>query len=91
MRYTRRNLVRQVEYIGEVLDDGHLSLPDEVREKLELKPTSLVQVVLAVPEANDADVEEAWNVFRDMGQSATKGKLDHPSEQHDQHLYKRDE
>ncbi len=79
--------MKQVEYLGEVLADGHLSLPGEVKEKLALKPASQVQVVLAVPEAKGEETDEAWDLFRQMGHDSEPGKLSSPSDKHDLYLY----
>ena len=36
--------MKQAEYTGKVLEDGHLSLPESVRKQLGLQPSTLVQV-----------------------------------------------
>ncbi len=87
---TRSIDVKQVEYIGEVLDDGHLSLPEKVKEELALKPASVVQVVLAVADAAGEDVDKAWELFRSMGNNAAQGNLSNPAKEHDKYLYGRD-
>jgi hypothetical protein len=79
--------MKQAEYIGEVLEDGHLSLPEFVRQQLGLEPSAQVQVSVTVPEADPADVQEAWACFRQMGQDANSGKLANVSTNHDQYLY----
>lgn len=79
--------MKQAEYMGEVLEDGHLSLPESVRQQLGLEPSAVVQVSVTVPEANPANVQEAWARFRQMGKNATSGKLSNVSTDHDQYLY----
>ena len=44
--------MKQAEYMGEVMEDGHLSLPESVRKQLGLEPSALVQVTVAVPETD---------------------------------------
>ena len=79
--------MKQAEYMGEVLEDGHLSLPESVRQQLGLEPSAVVQVSVTVPETGPTDVQEAWTRFRQMGQNATPGKLSNVSTDHDQYLY----
>ena len=82
--------MKQAEYVGEVLGDGHLSLPESVRKQLDLQPSALVQVVLSVPESDREEVQDAWEVFRKMGQEAVAGRLPKASTEHDQYLYGRE-
>ena len=82
--------MRHAEYVGEVLGDGHLSLPESVRKQLDLHPSELVQVVISVPEPDREDVQEAWELFRRMGQNAGAGRLANASSDHDRYLYGRD-
>lgn len=82
--------MKTVEYIGEVLPDGHLSLPDEVKKKLGLNPHCSVKITITVDteeKPNPLDVEKAWEVFRNMGKNATGGKLPNASTNHDHYLY----
>ncbi len=83
----KMNTVRQEEYMGEVLNDGHLSLPEEVRQRLSLKPLSVVKVVITLTPPETASTNDAWNLFRSMGRSAEPGMLDKSAEDHDRHLY----
>ena len=79
--------MKQAEYIGEVMKDGHLSLPESVREQLDLEPLTLVRVTIAVPETERADAREAWKLFQQMGQDAVPGRLTDTSTDHDSYLY----
>ena len=81
------NTVRQEEYMGEVLVDGHLSLPDGVRQRLSLKPSSVVKVVITLTRPDTESTNEVWNLFRSMGRSAEPGILEKSAEDHDRHLY----
>lgn len=79
--------MKVIEYIGEVLPDGHLSLPDEVQKKLGLSPHSSVKVTIAVEELRKIDEQKGWEVFRQMGKDAVAGKLSNASTKHDRYLY----
>lgn len=79
--------MKQAEYMGEVMEDGHLSLPESVRKQLGLEPSALVQVTVAVPETGQKDVQQAWACFRQMGRDAVSGRLSNLSTDHDQYLY----
>ena len=83
--------MKQAEYVGEVLGDGHLSLPEAVRKELDLQPSALVQVVLSVPEADKEEMQEAWKLFQEMGREATPGRLPKAAAEHDRYLYGRKE
>ncbi len=83
--------MKQAEYIGEVLEDGHLSLPEAVRKELALQPAAQVRVTIAVPEAGKGEVKDAWELFKTMGQDAIPGQLSNPSSDHDRYLYNKEE
>ena len=79
--------MKQAEYIGEVKEDGYLTLPESVRKQLNLQPSALVRVTIAVPDTDQADVQEAWKLFRQMGQEAVPGRLPNAATDHDRFLY----
>ncbi len=79
--------MKVIEYIGEVLPDGRLSLPDEIQKELGLSPHSSVRVTIAVEEARKIDEKKGWEVFRRMGENAVAGKLSDVSTNHDHYLY----
>ncbi len=79
--------MKVIEYIGEVLPDGHLSLPDEIQKELELSPHSSVRVTIAVEEPRKIDEKKGWEAFRRMGENAVAGKLSNASVNHDRYLY----
>lgn len=81
------NTVRREEYIGEVLSDGHLSLPDAVRERLKLTPSSIVKVVITHEIMENERANKAWNLFRSLGRTAVPGILTNSAEEHDRYLY----
>lgn len=49
--------MQAIEYYAEVLEDGHLSLPKEVRESLKLKHNSKVRVLLLSSEKSEEFLE----------------------------------
>jgi hypothetical protein len=79
--------MKVVEYIGEVLPDGHLSLPDEIQKKLGLSPHSSVRVTIAVEEPRKIDEKKGWEVFRQMGKNAASSGSSDVSTNHDHYLY----
>jgi hypothetical protein len=83
------NPVKQEEYIGEVLSDGHLSLPDAVRQRLSLVPASIVKVYITVENMEKECTANAWTLVRSMGRAAATGKLKNSAEEHDRYLYKK--
>jgi len=84
-----KDTAKQEEYIGEVLSDGHLSLPDVVRQRLSLAPSSIVKVVITLENMEKESATNAWNLFRSMGRPATTGKLTNSAEEHDRYLYEK--
>jgi hypothetical protein len=83
----RLNAMKVIEYIGEVLPDGHLSLPDEVQKQLGLSLHRSVKVTIAVEDSRVLDEKKGWEAFRRMGQDAADSKLPNASTKHDQYLY----
>ncbi len=79
--------MKEVKYIGEVLPDGRLSLPDEIQKELGLSPHSNVKVTITVEDSYALDEEKGWEAFKRMGQNAVAGKLSDVSIKHDQYLY----
>ena len=77
--------MKVVEYIGEVLPNGYLSLPDEVRK--ELGRHTQVKVTLTVETPSTPDAQTGWQVFRDLGKDAIGGRLSEASTKHDEYLY----
>lgn len=77
------------EYEGIVLGDGHLSLPEEIRHRLNLWPQTVLQVKISKEDSQKENVNKAWNVLASMGRYAGEGKLDTASEYHDHYLYRK--
>ncbi len=64
--------VKTEEYIAEVMPDGHLSLPEKVAERFNLKLHSRVRVIIKKPEENFSDKAKRKSlgikkVISDMG------------------------
>jgi hypothetical protein len=80
-----------IEYEGEVLPDGELSIPQEVRQRLAATPHAAVRVTiqlltaLRTPAAEQA--EDAWEAFAQLGQNPEPGRLPEASVRHDEYLY----
>ena len=78
---------RVIEYVGEVLPDGHLSVPEEIRQTLAAAPHAQVQVTIRLLQPEVRLAREAWEAFRRMGQDAGPGRLPDAAAQHDRYLY----
>jgi len=79
--------MKQAEYVGEVLADGDLSLPESVRNALDLQPSARVRVMISVPETDPEEVKAAWTLFQQMGREAAPGQLPDAAVRHDEYLY----
>jgi len=81
--------MKQVEYIAEIQDDGDLSLPESIRQRLGLNPSTRVRVLLVVPEASQmAGYDDPWSLFHHMGEDAAEGNLHEAATFHDRYLNK---
>ncbi|MGH7965060.1 MAG: hypothetical protein ACRERD_25155 [Candidatus Binatia bacterium] len=82
---------RVIEYEGEVLPDGNLSVPQEIRQRLAATPRAAVHItiqILAAPRTPAlTPVEDAWDAFCQLGQSSDAGHLPDASVRHDEYLY----
>jgi hypothetical protein len=80
-----------IEYEGEVLPDGNLPLPQEVRQQLAATPHAAVRVTIqTLPPPQTSAVEQgedAWDAFCQLGQSPALGRLPEASVRHDEYLY----
>ena len=77
--------MKVIEYIAEVLPDGSLALPDDIRK--ELGSQTQVKVTLAVETSSMPDVQKGRQIFKDLGKDAVAGKLSNTSTKHDEYLY----
>jgi hypothetical protein len=80
-------MMKVIEYIGEVLPDGHLSLPNEIQKELGLSPHCSVKVTITVEGPRVLDEQKGWEAFRRLGQDATGSGLSDVSAKHDHYLY----
>lgn len=79
-----------IEYVGEVLPDGQLSVPEEVRQKLAAAvPHTHIQVTIRLLQSTADQEQAAWEAFLQMGQDAGPGRLSDASIQHDRYLYRK--
>lgn len=78
---------RVIEYVGEILPDGHLFVPEEVRQVLESASYTQLQVTIRFLQPEAEQVHEAWEAFRQLGQDAVPGHLPDAAMSHDQYLY----
>lgn len=80
-----------IEYEGEVLPDGNLPVPQEVRERLAATPHTAVRVTIQILTAlrtpAPTQIEDAWDAFCQLGQSPDLGRLPDASVRHDEYLY----
>lgn len=80
-----------IEYEGEVLPDGNLLIPQEVRQRLAATPHAAVRVTIQILTAPRTPVSEqaegAWEAFCQLGQSPDPGRLPDASVRHDEYLY----
>lgn len=80
-----------IEYEGEVLPDGSLPIPQEVRQQLAATPHTMVRIVIRIltPPGMPAaeQLEDAWEAFCQLGQSPAPGRLPDASVRHDEYLY----
>lgn len=79
--------LKTIEYIGKILPDGHLSLPDEIREELDLNFRQDVRVTITVDIPHTSEEKKGWDVFRLLGRDASNGKLENASVKHDEYIY----
>lgn len=77
--------MKVIEYIADVLSDGSLALPDDIRKKLGLQ--TQVKVTLAVETPSTPDLQKGWQIFKALGKDAVAGKLSNTSTKHDEYLY----
>jgi hypothetical protein len=75
---------KKIEYIGEILPDGHLSIPDEIKKELELHKSDNLKITLTLL---SSDEKRGWEIFRQMGRNAESGTLPNAWVDHDKYLY----
>jgi len=88
MRSEVTNIVTK-SYEAEVLDDGHLSLAEEVRQQLDLKSGDRVEVTIRRPPASAA-LELDNPLVKMIGMCEGSGRTD-SALRHDYYLYHKDQ
>lgn len=78
-----------VAYVGEVLSDGHLSLPELILQQLGLRAGQKVEVVARPCEDDDWPPPEAYEPLRELIGLVRDGPPD-GSVNHDRYLYGED-
>ena len=78
--------MKVIECIAEVLPDGCLAVPENIRKKLE--PHTHVKVKLAVETPSKLDRQKGWQIFKNLGKDAVPGDLPDASTKHDEYLYR---
>jgi len=60
--------MKVIKYIAKVLPDGHLSLPEEIKEKMKLSANSKVKVILEIESQREKAIESfgAWSERSDI-------------------------
>ncbi|PIX45650.1 MAG: hypothetical protein COZ06_12650 [Armatimonadetes bacterium CG_4_10_14_3_um_filter_66_18] len=78
-----------VAYVGEVLTDGHLSMPETALRQLSLQRGQKVEVVVRPCEDDEPLPPEAYEPLRELIGMAKHGRPD-GSVNHDKYLYHED-
>ena len=78
---------RVIEYVGEMLPDGHLSVPEEVRRTLTSAAYTQLQVTIRLLQPEEEQMQAAWAAWRQLGQDAPPGRLADAAVSHDRYLY----
>jgi hypothetical protein len=76
-----------IEYVGEILPDGHLSVPEEVRQTLTSMAYTQLQVTIRLLQPQGEQMQAAWAAWQRLGQDATPGCLADAAAAHDRYLY----
>ena len=77
--------MKVIEYIAEVLPDGSLALPDDIRKELGAQTQVKVKLMMETP--STPDPQKGWEIFKNLGKDAVAGKLSNTSTKHDGYLY----
>ena len=79
--------MKQAEYVGVVEADGHLSLPEAVRDQLHLRSEQVLRVTIVTTETDEAINPSALDCWRSMGRDAATGRVRDAAANHDKYLY----
>jgi len=75
---------KTIEYIGEILPDGHLSIPDEVKKELDRYETNDLKITITIL---PSDEKRGWDALIQLIDNAGSSGLSDVSEKHDKYLY----
>jgi hypothetical protein len=75
---------KTIEYIGEILPDGHLSIPDEVKKELDQYETNDLKITITIL---PSDEKRGWDALIQLIDNAGSSGLSDVSENHDKYLY----
>ena len=79
-----------IEYVGEILPDGYLFVPEEVRQVLASASYTQLQVTIRFLQPEAEQVQAAWAAFRQLGQDFVPGHLPDAVVSHDHYLYSKE-
>jgi hypothetical protein len=79
-----------IEYVGEVLSDGHLSVPEEIRQALAAEPHAKIKVTIRLLQSTREQTQEAWEALYRLGHDAEPGQLRDAAADHDRYLYSKE-
>jgi len=75
---------KTIEYIGEILPDGHLSIPDEVKKELDKYETNDLKITITIL---PSDEKRGWDALIQLIDHAGSSGLSDVSEKHNEYLY----
>jgi hypothetical protein len=79
-----------IEYVSEVAPDGHIPVPEEIRQQLAAAaPNTQLQITIRVLQPTVEQEQAAWEAFARMGQDASPGQLPDAALHHDRYLYRK--
>jgi len=76
--------MKEITYIGELLPDGHISIPEEARKELEQYESNNLKITITF---NSLDEKRGWDALMQLMENAGSSGLPDVSENHDKYLY----
>lgn len=77
--------MKEIECIAKILPDGSLTVPENIRKKIEAH--THVKVKLALDTPSRLDPQKGMQIFKSLGMDAVPGDLPDASTNHDEYLY----
>ncbi len=65
-------MVSKATYTAEYLNDGHLSIPKEIADKLSLKKGNKIRVILEESRFNKSDMLDLFGIWKDKSDEEIK-------------------